>query len=47
MFFTYTMFVLKHQSKKGNKFYKAFLRDKDCVDVYPMKSKDEFETNVC
>ena len=44
VFFTDTMLASKHKSAKGNKCCQVFVSDKGYIDVYPMKSQDEFET---
>ena len=46
MFFTATLFPTKHKSTRGKKYCKVFVRDKSYVTVYPMKSQDEFETDL-
>ena len=44
VFFTDTMLAYKHKFAKGNKCCQVFASDKSYIDVYPMKSQDEFET---
>ena len=44
VFFTDTMFALKHQSTRRNVCCQVFVSDKGFVAVYPMKSQKEFPT---
>ena len=44
VFFTDTMFALKHRSTRGNTCCQVFVSDKGFVAVYPMKSQKEFPT---
>ena len=44
VFFTDTMFALKHRSTRGNVCCQIFVSDKGFVAVYPMKSQKEFPT---
>ena len=42
VFFTDTLFALKHKSTRGNVCCQVFVSDKGYVAVYPMKSQKEF-----
>ena len=42
VFFTDTLFALKHKSTRGNVCCQVFASDKGYVAVYPMKSQKEF-----
>ena len=44
VFYTDTMFALKHKSKRKYKCCQVFLSNKGYVAVYPMKSQEVFQT---
>ena len=44
IFYTDTMFALKHRSTRGNACCQIFVSDKGFVAIYPMKSQKEFPT---
>lgn len=44
VFYSDTMFALKHKSRRQYKCCQVFVSDKGFVVVYPMKSQEEFQT---
>ena len=46
VFFTDITFTTKNKSKKGKQYCQVFTIDKVRIDVFPMKSQDEFDTTL-